>query len=124
MKKELTYRSEVGLAVRKLRPEFAHLEQHPFVHDEDHLETRRPGGSLEEMQSLPPPIPVPAAVPPKMSELDRAPGPSRQNKFHFWYIGGFSSSTLLSTISYHPRSASQTQHADHMQTHLVEEPRS
>lgn len=91
--------SEVGLAVRKLLPDFAHLEQHPFVHDEDDVSVqRRPEGSPEEQQSRRSPPTVNVAVPPKMVERDRPAGPSRPNKFHFWYIGESSFPFLVDII--------------------------
>jgi hypothetical protein len=69
--------SEVATAIRKLRPEFAHLETHPFQQDEAGPSTQ------------PPKLP-PATTAPKVSSIIAGPsnaGSSRPNKFHFWYIG-------------------------------------
>jgi len=69
--------SEVATAIRKLRPEFAHLETHPFRHDETGPSTQ-------------PPKQPPTTTAPEVPNIIAGPsnaGPSRPNKFHFWYIG-------------------------------------
>jgi hypothetical protein len=72
--------SEVATAIRKLRPEFSHLETHPFVHDE-----------VEAGPSTQLPNPIEATIastrPVTLSREGQNAGPSRTNKFHFWYIG-------------------------------------
>jgi hypothetical protein len=69
--------SEVATAIRKLRPEFAHLETHPFQQDEAGPSTQ-------------PPKALSVQIAPKVPSITAGPsngGPSRPNKFHFWYIG-------------------------------------
>jgi crossover junction endonuclease MUS81 len=67
------------VALRKLRPELAHLEQHPFKHDE--IEDSTP----KAIESAPEPTRAPKPAPRTSNESQA--GPSRPNKFHFWYIG-------------------------------------
>jgi len=73
--------SEVATAILKLRPEFAHLETHPFQQDE--------GGPSTQPTKAPS---IQAAPKAPITAGPSNAGPSRPNKFHFWYIG---SSILL-----------------------------
>lgn len=68
--------SEVATAIRKLRPEFAHLETHPFQQGDEEA-----GPSIR-----PPQAPVATAPKAPIASTSNA-GQSRPNKFHFWYIG-------------------------------------
>lgn len=68
--------SEVATAIRKLRPEFAHLETHPFQRDE--------GGPSTQPTKAPSGKAAPKA--PITAGPSNA-GSRRSNKFHFWYIG-------------------------------------
>lgn len=69
------------MAIRSIRPEFAHLDHHPFVHD-------------GESSTLTQAVKNGSITPEEPGQTSRASanafpssGPSKQNKFHFWYIG-------------------------------------
>ena len=68
--------SEVATAIRKLRPEFAHLETHPFQTDE--------AGTSAPIPKAPP---AQTALKDSITAGPSNAGSSRPNKFHFWYIG-------------------------------------
>lgn len=74
--------SEVAMALRKLRPEFAHLEAHPFKHD--HLDDGAPEAPRASV-IVPETIRSVRAAPRQSNESQASS--SRPSKFYFWYIG-------------------------------------
>ncbi|RXK41085.1 hypothetical protein M231_01716 [Tremella mesenterica] len=76
---------EVALAVRNLRPEFSHMEKHPFLHSPARV------GSLSKAPTSHKPPDSASASGPSIVHKEKIVPRKSSEKFEFWYIDAFES---------------------------------